>query len=160
MDGAAKYRVFRKKGTESWTRIADTGSTNYTDRSAASGTTYAYTVRCIKADGKFASDYDKNGKSLIRLSTGNVKSIANAAKGMRLTWTKINGAQGYIIYRAYGSGAYKAIKTITSGTTLNYTDTSATVNGGKYSYAVCGYRGSVKGALGVQQWRIYGVGCF
>ena len=65
---------------------------------------------------------------------------------MRLTWTKINGAQGYIIYRAYGSGAYKAIKTITSGTTLNYTDTSATVNGGKYSYAVCGYRGSVKGA--------------
>ncbi len=146
VDGAAKYRVFRKKGTESWTRIADTGSTNYTDRSAASGTTYAYTVRCIKADGKFASDYDKNGKSLIRLSTGNVKSIANAAKGMRLTWTKINGAQGYIIYRAYGSGAYKAIKTITSGTTLNYTDTSATVNGGKYSYAVCGYRGSVKGA--------------
>ena len=145
VDGAAKYRVFRKKGTESWTRIADTGSTNYTDRSAASGTTYAYTVRCIKADGKFASDYDKNGKSLIRLSTGNVKSIANAAKGMRLTWTKINGAQGYIIYRAYGSGAYKAIKTITSGTTLNYTDTSATVNGGKYSYAVCGYRGSVKG---------------
>ena len=38
---------------------------------------------------RFASDYDKNGKSLIRLSTGNVKSIANAAKGMRLTGPKL-----------------------------------------------------------------------
>lgn len=79
------------------------------------------------------------------LATGKITSAANAAKGIKLTWQKINGAQGYIIYRAYGNGSYKAIKTITNAGILAYTDTTATVNGGKYTYAVCGYRGSTKG---------------
>ena len=81
-----------------------------------------------------------------KLDTVNIISIANAKKGIKLTWNRVSGAQGYIIYRAYGKGGYKAIKTVTNGATAAYTDTGATTNGGKYTYAVCAYKGSIKGA--------------
>ena len=81
-----------------------------------------------------------------KLDTVNITSIANAKKGIKLTWNRVSGAQGYIIYRAYGKGGYKAIKTVTNGATVAYTDTGATTNGGKYTYAVCAYKGSIKGA--------------
>ena len=81
-----------------------------------------------------------------KLDTVNITSIANAKKGIKLTWNRVSGAQGYIIYRAYGKGGYKAIKTVTNGATAAYTDTGAKTNGGKYTYAVCAYKGSIKGA--------------
>ena len=81
-----------------------------------------------------------------KLDTVNITSIANAKKGIKLTWNRVSGAQGYIIYRAYGKGGYKAIKTVTNGATAAYTDTGATTNGGKYTYVVCAYKGSIKGA--------------
>lgn len=81
-----------------------------------------------------------------KLDTVNITSIANAKKGIKLIWNRVSGAQGYIIYRAYGKGGYKAIKTVTNGATAAYTDTGATTNGGKYTYAVCAYKGSIKGA--------------
>lgn len=81
-----------------------------------------------------------------KLDTVNITSIANAKKGIKLTWNRVSGAQGYIIYRAYGKGGYKAIKTVTNGATAAYTDIGATTNGGKYTYAVCAYKGSIKGA--------------
>ena len=81
-----------------------------------------------------------------KLDTVNITSIANAKKGIKLTWNRVSGAQGYIIYRAYGKGGYKAIKTVTNGATATYTDTGAKTNGGKYTYAVCAYKGSIKGA--------------
>lgn len=80
-----------------------------------------------------------------KLDTVNITSIANAKKGIKLTWNRVSGAQGYIIYRAYGKGGYKAIKTVTNGATAAYTDTGAKTNGGKYTYAVCAYKGSIKG---------------
>ena len=80
-----------------------------------------------------------------KLDTVNITSIANAKKGIKLTWNRVSGAQGYIIYRAYGKGGYKAIKTVTNGATAAYTDTGAKTNGGKYTYAVCVYKGSIKG---------------
>ena len=81
-----------------------------------------------------------------KLDTVNITSIANAKKGIKLIWNRVSGAQGYIIYRAYGKGGYKAIKTVTNGATAAYTDTGATTKGGKYTYAVCAYKGSIKGA--------------
>lgn len=81
-----------------------------------------------------------------KLDTVNITSIANAKKGIKLTWNRVSGAQGYIIYRAYRKGGYKAIKTVTNGATAAYTDTGAKTNGGKYTYAVCAYKGSIKGA--------------
>ena len=62
--GAAKYRVFRKTGSGGWTKVGDTTGTSLTDKSAKSGTTYTYTVRCLSADSKsYTSSYDATGKT-------------------------------------------------------------------------------------------------
>ena len=83
---------------------------------------------------------------IVKLSTPKVTSIINVKKGMKLTWNRVSGAQGYIIYRAVGNGKYKAIRTISNAATLSCIDATATVNGGKYTYAVCAYKGSAKSA--------------
>ena len=66
VDGAAKYRIFRKAGSGSWTKLADITSTAYTDKTAKSGTAYSYTGRCLSSDGKyFTSAYDTSGKTIM-----------------------------------------------------------------------------------------------
>ena len=55
----------------------------------------------------------------------------NQASGIKLTWSKVNGANGYKIYR--GS---TLIKTITSGSIVTFADTKANTNGTKYTYKV------------------------
>ena len=51
--------------------------------------------------------------------------------GIKLTWKKVTGANGYKVYR--GS---TLIKTITSGSTVTFADTKANTNGTKYTYKV------------------------
>lgn len=58
-------------------------------------------------------------------------TAANLATGFKLTWAKVAGANGYIIYRNNAK-----IKTITSGATVTFTDTKANTNGTKYVYKV------------------------
>ena len=67
VEGAKKYRVFRKVSGGKWVKLADTAYTTYTDKSAVSGTKYTYTVRCLNADGtKYTSAYDTKGKTITR----------------------------------------------------------------------------------------------
>ena len=59
--GAEKYRVYVKNG-KSWTKLADTTSTEFTDKTAGSKGTYTYTVRCINpSENTFMSGFDSNG---------------------------------------------------------------------------------------------------
>ena len=61
VNGAEKYRVYVKNG-KSWTRIADTTSTTFTDNNVNAEKTYTYTVRCINSSAtKFTSGYDSKG---------------------------------------------------------------------------------------------------
>lgn len=59
-ENASKYRVFIDKGT-GWTKLADTASASYTDKTAEKGKYVRYTIRAIGADGKFSSTYDTEG---------------------------------------------------------------------------------------------------
>ncbi len=56
-------------------------------------------------------------------------TAANQKKGVKLTWARVAGANGYYLYR---DG--KKIATISKGTTLTYLDTKANKNGRKYVY--------------------------
>ena len=59
------------------------------------------------------------------------------AKGNKLSWSKVPGANGYVVYR----GTAK-IATITKGTTVTFTDTAANTNGAGYIYKVYAKAGS------------------
>ena len=56
---------------------------------------------------------------------------ANMVTSVKLTWTKVPGATGYIIKRAG-----RTIKTISGGSTVSYLDTTANKNGTTYNYSI------------------------
>lgn len=61
-----KYRVFRKRKGEKWSKIADVEGQQYVDSTALLGETYIYTVRCISDDEKsYLSNFDTNGLEIL-----------------------------------------------------------------------------------------------
>ncbi len=142
--GATGYIVYRKSGSGSWGRIADikSGSTvSYIDKTAASGTTYTYTVRAY--NGSTMGDWHST-KSVKRLSDPKLTSASKVSGGINVRWTKVTGATGYIVYRKSGSGSWGRIADIKSGSTVNYTDRTAKA-GTTYTYTVRAYSGSTMG---------------
>ena len=142
--GATGYIVYRKSGSGSWGRIADikSGSTvSYIDKTAASGTTYAYTVRAY--NGSTMGDWH-SAKSVKRLSDTTVSGASNVTSGVQVKWSKVTGATGYIVYRKSGSGSWGRIADIKSGSTVSYIDRTA-ASGTTYAYTVRAYNGSTMG---------------
>lgn len=93
-----------------------------------------FTIRGVA--GSAAEKYAKaNGFTFKKVSKpGTVKlgKVSNTSKGVQITWSKVSGAESYVVYRKSGSGSYKAIKTVTG---TSYTDTTAK-SGTKYTYTV------------------------
>ncbi|MGI6736578.1 MAG: cell envelope integrity protein TolA [Anaerovoracaceae bacterium] len=67
-----------------------------------------------------------------------VKAVRSGSKKTRVTWKRVSGASGYMIYRAKNSGKYKAVKTVKSGKTVKYT--SGSLSKGKYRYRIKSYK--------------------
>ena len=143
--GAAKYRIFRKT-TGGWAKLADTTAVGYTDKTAKSGTTYSYTVRCISANGKaFTSAYDTKGKSVHYIAAPVLRSVAKVSGGVKFTFNKSAGAAKYRIFRKTGNGSWQKLadttsntytdKTVKSGTKYAYTARCITANGRTFTSA-------------------------
>lgn len=138
VNGAKKYRVYRKTSGGSWEKLADTTVTSYTDQSAKSGTAYSYTVCCINDAGTSStSSYHPTGKSIVRLSQAE-PTLTNTSNGVKVSWKKVKGAARYEVYRKTASGEWKKIKSTTSA---SVTDKTAK-NGKTYYYTVKAYNGS------------------
>mgnify|MGYP002584755542 FL=1 len=142
--GATGYIVYRKGAGKGWARIADIkeGSTvNYTDTTAASGTTYTYTVRAYNKDTM--SDWNST-KSLMRISDTTLTGASNITSGVQVKWSKVTGATGYIVYRKGAGKGWARIADIKSGSTVSYIDKTA-ASGTAYTYTVRAYNGSTMG---------------
>jgi len=64
---------------------------------------------------------------------------SNGYKSIKISWREISNANGYYIYRSSSSGGtYSKIKTITSGSTLSWTN-SGLKTGGTYYYRIKAY---------------------
>ena len=131
VNGAAKYRVYRK-GTNGWTKLADTTSTTYTDKTVSSGKSYTYTLRCISADGKsFTSGYDSKGTTVKYVAAPTISKLENVNGGVKVTWGKVSGAVKYRVYRKGTNGWTKLADT----TSTTYTDKNVSSNN-SYTYTV------------------------
>ena len=147
--GADGYRLYRKTGSgefEQAAEIAGGSTVKYADKAAkTSGTKYTYYVTAYKTvgEGEEAETFtsaDSAQKVSYFVARPAISSIANAATGTTVSWKKITGATGYYLYRKTGSGSYSPAATITSGSTVKYTDTKAKTNGTKYTYYVVAYK--------------------
>ena len=88
----------------------------------------------ITAASASTSNYNAATKTLtIKVVPAATASLtaSNLATGIKLTWKAVTGANGYKIYRNSA-----LVKTITSGSTVTFTDTKANTNGTKYIYKV------------------------
>lgn len=140
VSGYEVYRATSRYGT--YTKMSTRTSTSYKSTSVSKTKTYYYKVRAYKTvNGK---KYYGKFSSVVSMATTpsrptiTVKSAGSRA--IKVSWNKISGAKGYEIYRKTGSsGSYTRIKTITSGSTLSYTNKSLT-KGKTYYYKVRAYK--------------------
>ena len=85
--GAKGYYVYRKTSGSSWTRLASTKSTNYTDKKAKSGVSYVYTVRAY--NGNDLSWYNSSGVTINKMLS-KAQSYSSSTKWLILVDTKAN----------------------------------------------------------------------
>ncbi len=116
VSGAYKYRVYYK-GSNGWTRLAETSGTSVVDTDVRSGKTYTYTIRCVDSYGRFASDYNGTGWKHMWIATPKVSRIENTASGIRLSWNSVPGAYGYRVYYKNANGNWARFKNDVYGTT-------------------------------------------
>lgn len=143
--GATGYQVFRSTDNKNFTRIKSlyNGELTYVDTEAnTSGKAYYYKIKAFKkdSDGTEYIGSASASKTTYFLTTPTV-TLTNKASGVKVAWGKSAKATGYYVYKSTDGGkTYKNIKTISSNTTVSYTDTAAKTNGTKYMYKVVAYK--------------------
>ena len=83
-----------------------------------------------------------------------IKSVTPVSKGLEVKWNKMGNATGYLIERSIGNGKYEKVKTITSGNTISWTDTSVK-NGQRYTYRIYGTNGTNISKVSPAKYRYY-----
>ncbi len=142
---AVKYRIYRKTEGTSFKKLVDVkaGTTSYTDKTAQVGVQYYYTVKAF--DDLYSSLCEKPGLTIVRLTQPTLAEPSTKSSVYPvIKWTKVQGCQGYYIYRKGGSlndSTFKKIATIKSPGTLSYTDKTATSPDWAYTYTVRAYHG-------------------
>ena len=141
---ASGYEVYQYNSkTKKYSAIKTTTGTSYTKSGLKTGTKYVYKVRAYRViEGKkLYSAYTAavSAKPTLAKVT-KVKAKNSAKKTANISWKKVDGASGYKLYRASkSSGKYKAVKTITKGKTVKYSNKKLK-KGKKYYYKVRAYK--------------------
>ena len=99
-DRAEKYTLYRSQKVNGawngWTRLGNFTTTSYKDKTVQNGCTYKYTVISRNVIGSAA--YDRQGVSVNYIASPE-SNTTNSEKGIKVSWSKVNGATGYTIYR-------------------------------------------------------------
>ncbi|MFF3502418.1 fibronectin type III domain-containing protein [Streptomyces sp. NPDC003247] len=125
----AGYRVYRRPAeSATWTRLAATASTTYTDTTLpVTGAAYAYELRAYdKAGNESAGTADKTVTTVDRTAPGVPAGlyVNSESGGLRINWSQVTGATSYGVYRAASAdGTYTRIGTGTDQ--ASYLDTTA-----------------------------------
>ncbi len=143
VNGGEGYWVFRKTGSGSWRKAGyvEGDKTSFLDQEAQAGTDYMYTVRACS--GSLMSAYITASGMYRRLEQPQITTLANGVSGVTIKWSETEGASGYYVFRKTGNGAWKNLKTIQSGSILQFSDTTA-VSGTDYIYTVRAFYGSFR----------------
>ncbi len=129
--------------------IADPATLQFTN-GVTTGTEYYYTVRpYITVEGAPAGSVYRepvSGKAELNKVKG-VKATVQGYAAVQLKWNKVDGANGYEIWRSTSKNkGYKKIKTVKRGTVLTFKNTGLKT-GTKYFYKIKAYRGSAVSAF-------------
>ena len=141
--GATGYGIYRyDAATKTYKYYKATLNLNFTDTGLTAGTNQYYRVRAYrKVNG--ANVWGALSTSVVSKpipATPTITAKNAGSRKIRISWNKISGASGYEIYRSTSkSGTYSKVKTVTSGSTIRFTNSNLT-KGKTYYYKVRAYR--------------------
>ncbi len=157
------FEIYKKVGKK-YKKLSVTTDNFYLDEELKEKTTYTYKVRCYYYD-RDSKRKAYSGYTVVSATTGTVNNIMlsavkKTAKSVKLTWTKVSGAEKYEIYRSnevsgdpskrykknskgnYAdyllNNKYTLVKTIKKAATTSYTNKGLTA-GEDYSYVILAY---------------------
>ena len=139
VDNAETYRIYRRgAGERYWTYLETVSGDTYIDKNVSSGSYYRYTVRGCNSAGFGAYDtvgvYTKRIVNPFNIKASNDKGFVN------LTWSAVNGATGY---RVYKRGAGEKYWTYLGSVVTNSYKDSKIKNNSYYRYTVIATCGKV-----------------
>lgn len=144
--GAAGYELYRatsKNGKYSKVKTLSSSTKSYTNTGRTTGTTYYYKVRAYKKvrDTIYRGNYSAVVSAKPTLGkVSSVKTKQNGKQKIKVSWKKVTGASGYVVYQSTKKGSgYNKVKTIKKGNTVSYTTKKLKKNK-KYYYKVRAYR--------------------
>jgi len=142
INGAQKYRVYRRTSGAAWEVLKDVSSStlSFTDKTAVVGKKYIYTVKAFS--GKNKSSHNK-GLSLYCVNYPTLKSVTVSSTGLIVSWNKVKVADYYTVYRKNADNTWKRIYKTKNNATLSYKDTSV-ASGNYYTYTVMAWYKNTK----------------
>ncbi|MCE9619603.1 MAG: hypothetical protein K8R92_06815 [Planctomycetes bacterium] len=130
--GASFYEVYRSGTAAPIGTVVGNGNTSFSDTTAHFGQSYYYQVKSGNAAGTSVVSVKNTGYRRIRTPQNVVASDGTYAGKVVVTWSGVDGATGYKIFR---SGTVNAIGSTPSATVLTFSDFSA-LAGTVYTYTV------------------------
>lgn len=140
INNARSYILYRKTNSGKYAKIKtlNANTTSYKDTKITIGNKYSYVIR---ASRKTSSGYIYSPTSKAVTVKPNLLRPSTKLKTLKgkqiLSWKKVPGATGYVLYQKKGNGSFKKVKTV-SARNLNYT--FKTSKNTTYSYRVVPYR--------------------
>ena len=125
VSGISKYRVYRKKGNGSWTKLKEVSKTSYTDETVTNGSTYRYAVQSLPKDKDIGTARHTDGVKIKHCAAPGWDSptkrinVHNApAKKIKLSWKPVSGITHYVIECYYSGKRVGSLKV--EGTSYNW----------------------------------------
>lgn len=140
INNARSYILYRKTNSGKYVKLKtlNANTTSYKDTKITIGNKYSYVIR---ASRKTSSGYIYSPTSKAVTVKPNLLRPSTKLKTLKgkqiLSWKKVPGATGYVLYQKKGNGSFKKVKTV-SARNLSYT--FKTSKNTSYSYRVVPYR--------------------
>lgn len=138
VSGATTYYVYRATSISgTYSLVATTSNTYYTNTGLTAGSTYYYRIAAYKS-----SIGNMSVPKAVKMSLSApviTKSCSSSSTSATLAWSKVYNASGYYVYRSTSaSGTYSKVATVASP---SYMDTGLT-SGTTYYYKIAAYNSS------------------
>ena len=139
--GTEKYGVWRSETgiNGSYTWLGNPTDTHFLDKNVESGKTYYYKVTTLDTESNTHS-IKSRAIGITYVTAPAITSRINRSAGISISWTPVEGAAGYVVFRQGGvdEGEWTKVASISKPDSNSWCDkATADADGEVYKYTVC-----------------------
>lgn len=148
------YEIYRSESPDSgFKKIGKTrsGTTEFIDKKAVSGTYYFYRIKSIGFFDDFSSELSRAASVKASPATPKIESVKQSGAAFMISWNEIDRADEYKIYRSYmPEKGYSLIGTV-NGTSF---EDNNIFYGRKYYYKVSAVKNEIQGGFSECEYKV------